>query len=499
MSDYDVIVIGAGCGGLSAGALLARQGRKVLVLEQSERVGGCCSTFERDGYSFDLGATILEMTPILDKLFQKLGSSLDKELSLVSCDPVYSLITHDGSRFSYPVSSEGTARVIAGIDPEDGKSWTRYSRDFEEFVNYLVDDFLTKPANTIFDMMRSLRKLPHPFKYAPFFMGSYQDVIFKYFKNQTIRESMSFQSFYAGNPPELCGGHFSLLPYSEHQGVYYPKGGMIELPRAIQRCGERLGMETRLNTRVKKIMVHKKKTTGVVLADGTEISSDIVVSNINAKTLYLNMIGEEKLPRIVRRGIKSYDLSLSHPMIYLGVNYRPPIEAHHALITRPTSEINDYWWNKYKQGIFPDEQFGIVCCPTLSDPSLAPEGHHILLLTLAPGPYELRGSDWDTEKQGIMERVIDYYSKNFIPGLAEHVEVAAFSTPVDFERRLLSPGGAIYALAQDMPQTTCFRPAAKSKCLDGLYLTGASTHPGGGVATVIASGLIAADLIEKYE
>lgn len=499
MADFDAIVIGAGCGGLSAAALLAKQGRKVLVIEQSSLIGGCCSTFERNGFHFDVGASIVEIIHPIEVLFKRLGTELQKEVDLIACDPIYSCYTSNGSRFEYPCSVDKTAEVMAGFSKQDAKRWYKYVGRMSDFTDLALKHFFLSPASTIGDMAKMFMKGPGLLKYGGLFMSSYQDVICKYFKHETIRESLAFQSHYIGLPPELCAGHYAMLPYCEQLGIYYPRGGMIKIPESIKNCGERFGMEVRLNTCADRVMVRNKRAVGVALNDGTEITSDIVVSNINAKTLYLKLIGEEHLPRLVRKGIKSYDYSMSTPMIYLGLNYRPPLKAHHTLVTIPINQMNDYWWNDYKQGRFPDKQFGILCCPTLSDPGLAPENHHILNLTLAPGPYRLSESDWDTEKNGMLERIVKYLSDNYVPGLAEHVVEAAFTTPHDFERMLLSPEGAIYAINQDVTNATVFRPSSKSKCIDGLYLAGASTHPGGGVPAVIASGVVVADQIEKFE
>lgn len=161
--------------------------------------------------------------------------------------------------------------------------------------------------------------------------------------------------------------------------------------------------------------------------------------------------------------------------------------------------MNRYWDEEYLQGNYPEKQFGIISWTTASDPSLAPRGHHIIILTLAPGPYRLKDKNWDEIKKDLMKRIITYYSDRYIPGLKEHVKVAEFATPLDFERRLLSPEGAIYPLRQDFTNASMFRPSAKSKSIRGLYLVGASTHPGGGVPTTMASGMIGADLVMKYD
>ena len=123
---------------------------------------------------------------------------------------------------------------------------------------------------------------------------TYGDVIQKYFKDDRIRQSLAYQSFYCGHSPEQALGVFGIIPYTEHKGIYYPRGGMIEIPKALQRCGEKFGMQLKLNSEVKKVMVDDARNArGVILADGTQITSDIVVSNVNARKLYLDMIGEE--------------------------------------------------------------------------------------------------------------------------------------------------------------------------------------------------------------
>jgi len=280
--------------------------------------------------------------------------------------------------------------------------------------------------------------------------------------------------------------------------VYYPRGGMIQIPLALQRCGEQFGMQVQLNQCVERVLVRDGRAKGVVLADGTEITANVIVSNINAKTLYLDLIGEEHLPWLARRGVKSYQLSKAVPMIYAGIDYRPPLDAHHSVMAISMEGINDYWRNTVEPGVLPTEPFGLICWSTASDPSLAPEGHHVLNL-IPEGFYHLSGTDWDKEKEAFIDQTITYLDRVAMPGFAQHIKVLDCATPLDYERRLRLPEGAIYALQQDLPAQAMFRPASKSKSIEGLYLTGSSTHPGGGVPSVIGSGVIAAKLIEQRE
>lgn len=498
MADYDVIVIGSGVGGLSAGALLARQGRSVLVLEQADSIGGCCSTFEKQGYHFDVGASVVEEIQPFEIAFEKLGTTFQKEVELLPCDPMMSYIARDGTRTTYPISVEETGKIIAGISPEDGKSWFAFAEYFRGMTETIMSGFFVSPANDIADMVKMVAKIPGLLKYVPMFVKSYQDVLKGYFKDEKVLETMGYQSLYLGLPPELVAGLFALLIYSEHEGIWYPRGGMVQIPLAFRRCGERYGMEVQTGRRVARVIVRNREACGVVLADGTEISAGVVISDVNAKTLYLQMIGEEHLHWLSRAGIKSYRYSKSVPMIYVGLDYCPPLDAHHSVATIPMDEVNDYWWNVVEKGLVLKEMFGLICWPTKEDSTLAPEGHHVLNL-IPESAYHLVGTDWDKEKQPFIERTVEYLSSFAIPGLAEHVTVTDCATPLDFERRLLLPEGAIYDIQQDITSETVLRPRSKSKSIRHLYLVGNSTHPGGGVPSVTASGIIAADLVEKYE
>ena len=498
MPDYDVIVIGAGCGGITTAALLAKQGRKTLVIEQAERVGGCCSSFEKGGYTFDVGASIVEIIEPLQRTFKELGTTLEKEIDLIPCDPIMSVIMQDSSRVTYPLSIEKTGEIISRISAEDGKRWPDFVNLMHELTDVTLDTFFIMPANNMGDFLAMFKKNKKLWKFLPTFLSSYQAVLQKFFKNDKVLKTMGYQSLYFGLPPALVPGPYAMVPYSEHRGIWYPRGGMIQIPEAFRRVGAKYGMKLMLNTRVDKVLVRDGRVQGVRLADGKEISAKVVVSDINAKTLYEQMIGPEHIPGLAMRGIKSYKYSKAVPMIYVGVDYEPPLDAHHSLIGVSPEDVNQYWWNNVEPGVLPEKPMGLICWPTHTDKSLAPKGRHVLNL-IPEGFYHLKDSNWDDEKEGYIERTLQYYSKIAMPGLMEHVKVVECATPLDFERRLLLPEGAIYALQQDLAAMAVFRPSSKSKVVKGLYLAGSSTHPGGGVPTTVASGLIASHVINENE
>ena len=173
---------------------------------------------------------------------------------------------------------------------------------------------------------------------------------------------------------------------------------MIEIPRAIQKVFAEFGGEIMFDARVAKVLTEGGRAAGVELADGTQIRSKMVVSDINAKTLYLEMIGRDRLPGWATRAIESYDVSIPAPMIMLGLDKRPDLDAHHTFCYTTLDEMNAIWFEDYAQKKLPDRGFMLVSWPSHSDASLAPEGHHCLnLVTFAP--YELAERDWDSMKE----------------------------------------------------------------------------------------------------
>lgn len=494
MGDVDAIVIGAGCGGLTAGALLAGQGRRVVVLEQSGSVGGCASSFRRDGYTFDVGASIFEVLDPLRRVFAALGTTIEDELDLIRCDPTLVALLRDGTRLTFPACEEGVADVFGRISAEDAENWSRFASYCSDLYSVLLDTVYREPVSTVGDLVRIFRRRPALARYVPAFLTSYQGALGRFFTKRA-RESFAFQAVTMGLPPELLPGLYAFLPYGELRGIYYPRGGMIQIPKALQRVGERHGMAVQLHARVRRVLIEGRRAIGVVLEDGTEIRSAIVVSDINAKTLYLGLIGEEHLPPTVRRGVRSYRYDNALPVVFLGLDRPPALEAHHTFVQPTLDEVNAWWRDRGRRPI-PRRQAGMIDWPTFTDPSLAPEGRHVLNV-LMTGSYG--GVDWDAHKRPFIDDVIDHLSRTAVPGLTEHVVLADVATPLDFERRIGLGQGGLHGIVQDLAHSTIFRPSNKSKSIDGLYLVGSSTNPGGGVPTVIASGSITAGLVDEHE
>jgi phytoene desaturase len=494
--DYDAVVIGAGLGGLSSAAVLAKNGYKTLILENTGQVGGCCSSYDHGDYRFDIGASVVELDWVIDDLFTKLGKKTSDHIDFIPVDPIYGFFTADGRRFSYPVSIDGTREVIAQFSEEDARAWSRFSEVGSEAINFAFGKVMSESMGNMSDLIKVAIANPKLIKYFKYMILNFESVLCKFFKSDTVRASMSLQSYFVGLPPSLCPGYVAFLAYSEHEGIFYPRGGMSGIPEGIADAYKEFGGEIRFNSQVKKVLSDGKDVCGVELADGTQIKSKIVVSNINAKTLYLDLVGEEKLPAWAKRAIKSYNVSIPAPMIMLGLDKKPDLDAHHSFCYATLDEMNRIWYEDYANNKVPDGGFMLISWPTHADPSLAPEGHHCLNL-VSFAPYNLADGDWDNYKEKYLDMMLGLLEKNFNLNLRDNIQLAKVNTPKDFERMLLHPDGAVYGLQSDITCSAAFRPSARSRVLKGLYLTGASTHLGGGVAPTIGSGVVASDFICK--
>jgi len=494
MYDYDAVVIGAGLGGLSTAACLAKNGLKTLVCENTSWVGGCCSSYEQDGYQFDIGASVVELSWIIDELFKALGKKTSDYIDFIPVDPIYGFVTEDGKRFSYPVDKDATREVLAGFSREDAEAWDKFARLGSEIVTQAFGPIMTSPFMTLMDAVKLGAKNPKMLGYMRYVLMNFESTLCSFFKSDRVRASMSLQSYFVGLPPALCPGYIAFLAYSEHEGIFYPRGGMVQIPKAIEKVFKEFGGEMKFDARVKKVLMEGGRAAGVELADGTQIRSKVVVSNVNAKTLYLDMIGRENLPSWATRAMESYEVSVPAPMIMLGLDTKPDLDAHHTFCYTTLEEMNSIWFEDYLQKKLPDRGFMFISWPTHADPSLAPDGHHCLnLVTFAP--YELAQGDWDDMREQYLDAQLDLLEKKFGLDIRSNIKVVKLNTPKDFARMYLHPGGAVYALQNDIMASAFFRPRLRSKAVPGLYLSGASTHFGGGVPPTIGSGIAASTCI----
>jgi phytoene dehydrogenase-like protein len=238
---------------------------------------------------------------------------------------------------------------------------------------------------------------------------------------------------------------------------------------------------------------------GVELDSGETIRADVVVSNASAIPTYLDLVGRQNIPARFARAVEGYTLSIPAPMVYFGLSRKPEqIRSHFTVMVPPPEQLNSYWDEYYGEGLIPpieDLPHGLICA-SVTDGDLAPEGKFSMGF-LTASPYHLKYGTWDDLKPAFIEETLAHLDRTMLPGVGALVEEKDMRSPLDFERELLLPEGSIYGLEMSLPNLGPFRPSWRSPVIRDLYLTGASTNPGGGVPLVMISGINASACIVR--
>ncbi|MBN1288855.1 MAG: NAD(P)/FAD-dependent oxidoreductase [Actinobacteria bacterium] len=491
--DYDAIVIGAGSGGLSAGGILASRGLKTLIIEKSNNVGGCASSFAADGYQFDVGACIIEVPWVHDWFYERTGRRREDYVRFIRNDPLYELVDMmDGNRYLMPASFEGVAGLISRFSPRDAESFLKFCRKQGAVMDRFSEVMMQTPQGRIRDMLRLFTKYPRILGSMKYIMSPYSKLMEDLFEHPFTRRLLGTPAVIGGLPPSLQSGFMFWQCYAEHVGMYYPEGGMGAVPRGMAIVFGEFGGELMMESEVKRVIVKKGKVKGVVLTDGTIITAKVIVSNANSKTLYERMIGEPDVPKAVIKGLKSYEFSPSCAVGYLGLDYKIDLKAQHMMVLADSRLLELFWSKMFDEGIALGESVGLISSPTFVDPTLAPAGHSVLtFITMAP--RHLKGGRWNDIKWDYLEKGINMVDNLYLPGIKDHVTFKTIATPEDFENRINLLNGSIYAYSMSIMSQMLFRPSNRSRCIKGLYLCGASTHMGS-VPGAVASGIMTADL-----
>jgi phytoene desaturase len=480
-----VVVIGAGFGGLAAAARLSTLGHDVAVYEQSDQVGGKLGTYARDGFRFDTGPSLLTMPAAFEDLFAATGDPLEQVLDLRRLDPHCRNRFADGTRLDVPADrAELIDAVQCALGGNAGADWQRLLARSRRMWEVSRDPFVESPGppRLVPLARRRPRDLP---VIAP--GRSLHWLSRRSLSDPRLRAVLERYATYSGSDPRRAPAALASIAFVEQEyGCWYVGGGLYLLADAL--AGRLPRGALRLETPVTGIEVSGGRISGVRLGSGAttaRLAADAVVADVDAGQLYTQLLDR---PKLAPRGTRSS----AGFVLLLGLRGRPPDLAHHTVFFPPltgagyTSEFDAIF-----AGRPADAPTIYVSAPF--DPLIAPEGDtaaFVLVNAPAQGPF-----DWDAPG------VADRYARQVLGVLAERgLELrdqlcfCEVRTPADLARSTWSPGGAIYELASHGARAA-FRRAANRSPVPGLFLTGGSAHPGGGLPLVALSARAVAGLI----
>lgn len=491
LSTNPVVIIGAGLAGLHAGCMLAHKGVKTIIVEKNSGVGGYCSSFTDEGYTFDIGATMLQTPSVLTDALTDLGREPSDYLDLQPLDPLYRLSFSDGESLTLTRSTEETADNIARFGDRERAGFLKYMKDMEKLKRDFKQFFIARKHHSVGSYLSpsSLRLLGHV---QPF--NTVSKLVGKYFRDPRLRAAFSFQVLYFGIPPTRCPAVYGMVPYFEiTQGVWYPRGGLNTVSKALSKIFEEEGGRLILDAPVKEIITSDKRVRGVRLENGEVIESERVISNADAGYTYLNLLDERAVPPGYRGKVKKFELSCSAIVAFLGFPKDSFDLLHHNFIIPENPDLA--YQQIFKENSLPGDLAAYLCCATRTDETVGPAGHDGLYV-LVPAPGRLRdGARWEERREEALEFVISELERRGLRGLREKLTYTNVYLPSDYERIYNQPGGMGFGIQPTVRQMGPLRPKTRSPYIGGLYLAGASTNPGCGVPLVISSGRSAAQAL----
>jgi phytoene dehydrogenase-like protein len=511
VGSYDAIVVGGGHNGLTAAAYLARAGLSTLVVERREIVGGACVTEE-----IAPGCRASTTSYIASMLRPEVIRDLDLAghgLKMVPCDPALLVPFADGTVAPWWSDRDRTVRELAKLSPADARTFVRVDDELKRLARYLQPFFLEPPPDVhtrglagVVEALRVGRRFSgisgeEIARMVSFMTGSLGDFLDRNYESEKVKALFLANNVYGKHggpysPGTALGLLFHLLSGGEHdlQGFYgHVMGGMGAITQAMASAARKFGAEIRTASPVGRILVRNGRATGVALEDGTEISAKVVVSNADPKRTFLGLVEPKQLPEDFRRAIAGIKMDGPCAKVNFVLSEEPRVngmprefeKSQRALFTLvPSLEFAERCYDIAKLGEIPEELWVDCVVASNVDPSLAPEGKHVMTCFIQYVPYRLKKGTWDENRELLGDRVVRKIGE-YAPNVPGSVVARQVLTPLDLERTYGLTEGNIFHGDLNLEQLFFMRPVAGfaqyRTPVEGLYLCGAGTHPGGGV------------------
>jgi len=488
---YDVIVIGAGIGGLSTAGLLAKAGRSVLLIERHDRPGGYAHGFKRKQYHFDSGVHLVSGC---GPEGYRNGSTIRRICRVMGIEPESIFVAIPSyARAVFPELEiklhSGETAFVDGMTAQFPKEKDRLLA-LIRLSKTLAEEAML--ADEMVEYSRAMGIAPSQlfgnlFRYR---RATLADALNEFLVDDRLKSACASLWPYMGLPPAQLSFLYwsSMMAGYTYEGGYYCQGSFQTYANRLASAIEAFGGEVLLNASVRRIWVENGKASGVVLENGQIIRAETVVSNVDARQTNELLVGREHFPASHHDGLQKLTPSMSLFACYIATDLPIDYAGHshesffyetydHEAAFALTQQGNPNWFS--------------ATLPCMSDPSLAPEGHNIMLLTTLC-PFDI-GSSWRQQKKRFEQSLLEK-AEHYFPGLSDHLLLIESGSPRTLERYTLNHRGAAYGFAPTPDQIGPGRPDVRG-AIPGLYHTGHWTRPGGGVAGVSISAQLAAQAI----
>ncbi len=484
------IVIGAGFGGLALAIRLQSAGIQTTIVEARDKPGGRAYFWEKDGFVFDAGPTVITDPDCLRELWALSGHDMAKDVTLAPVMPFYRLNWPDGTNFDYSNDDAQLTAENAKLDPEDVDGYRRF---LEYSAGVYKEGYLKLGHVAFLDFASMIKAAPSLMKYQAW--RSVYSVVSSFVKSPKLREALSFHTLLVGGNPMTTSSIYALIHKLEKDGgVWFAMGGTNKLIEAMVTQFERIGGVLRLNDPVASIDTLGDRATGVTTESGWHGDADAIASNADVMHSYRDLLKSSRSAQRTKKRLERKRYSPSLFVVHFGLKGNFPNIPHHMILFGPRYKglLSDI----YDHGVLAEDFSLYLHHPTCTDPSMAPEGHSTFY-ALAPVPHQGKFPvNWDEVGPILEKRIMDEIGKRLnIHDIHERVVTKFHYAPSDFSADLNAHLGSAFSLEPILLQSAFFRVHNRDDHIPNLYFVGAGTHPGAGIPGVVGSAKATAGLM----